>query len=50
VVAQEAAPAESAAPAPEVTGSEKFAAAVQRAIERLKPQLIAEIVKELKGE
>jgi hypothetical protein len=48
VVAQEAAPAESAAL--EVTGSEKFAAAVQRAIERLKPQLIAEIVKELKGE
>lgn len=31
-------------------GSEKFADAVQRAIERLKPQLIAEIVKELKGE
>lgn len=30
--------------------SEKFADAVQRAIERLKPQLIAEIVKELKGE
>jgi hypothetical protein len=31
-------------------GSEKFAAAIHRAIERLKPQLIAEIVKELKGE
>lgn len=30
--------------------SDKFAGAVQRAIERLKPQLIAEIVKELKGE
>lgn len=29
---------------------EKFAEAVHRAIERLKPQLIAEIVKELKGE
>ena len=37
--------AESSAPGPE-----KFADAVQRAIERLKPQLIAEIVKELKGE
>lgn len=35
---------------PAKSGSEKFADAVQRAIERLKPQLIAEIVKELKGE
>ncbi len=36
--------------AKEEVGSEKLAGAVQRAIERLKPQLIAEIVKELKGE
>jgi CheY-like chemotaxis protein len=31
-------------------GGEKLADAVQKAVERLKPQLIAEIVKELKGE
>jgi hypothetical protein len=35
---------------PTKPNSERFADAVQRAIERLKPQLIAEIVKELKGE
>ena len=44
--AASAGPTEQATP----SGSEKFADAVQRAIERLKPQLIAEIVKELKGE
>ena len=48
IVARETAPAE--LEAPKAAGSEKFADAVQRAIERLKPQLIAEIVKELKGE
>ena len=37
-------------PSKDEAGSEKLAGAVQRAIERLKPQLIAEIVKELKGE
>ena len=31
-------------------GNAKLADAVHRAIDRLKPQLIAEIVKELKGE
>ncbi len=43
--AASAGPAETAKPE-----SDKFAGAVQRAIERLKPQLIAEIVKELKRE
>ncbi|HEU5404032.1 MAG TPA: response regulator [Terriglobales bacterium] len=43
-----AASADSVEPAP--ANSQKFADAVQRAIERLKPQLVAEIVKELKGE
>jgi twitching motility two-component system response regulator PilH len=51
VAAAAFAAATSAVPAEEVKpSSDKFADAVQRAIERLKPQLIAEIVKELKGE
>jgi CheY-like chemotaxis protein len=43
--AASAAPVEAAKPGPE-----KLADAIHRAIDRLKPQLIAEIVKELKGE
>jgi CheY-like chemotaxis protein len=43
-------PVEEVSAAVSPNGNEKFAAAVHRAIERLKPQLIAEIVKELKGE
>jgi CheY-like chemotaxis protein len=57
VLHHESAPVEAAAitaplvsPAANSNGSEKFAEAIHRAIERLKPQLIAEIVKELKGE